>query len=290
MLRTLKTIIAPTWRERLRIQKLDSVSGVYESATGSTVTRSGSTEVRRVVLGGEAGGAESAVYIKRYWVNRLGQLWSGVFRGAFFGCGKARREFENLARLRAWGLDAPEPIAYGEERRARFLVRSFLISAGIPNPMPLDLYIRDRLKQETGPPGSERRRALIDALADATKRLHDHRFVHHDYFWRNIILSGSSLGHFFLIDAHKGRVWRPFQEQQARATDLAALDAPAEAYFRRTERLRFFLRYCGCSRLDGVSKELLRTILQRAGPMRKKQLERVSSAGSTGSKPAQNLG
>ncbi len=287
MLRTLKIIIAPTWRERLRIQKLDSVGGVYESTAGSTVTRSGSTEVRRVVLGGDAGGPESVVYIKRYWVNRLGQLWSGLFRGAFFGCGKARREFENLARLRVWGLDAPEPIAYGEERRARFLVRSFLISAGIPEPMPLDLYIRDRLTLETGPSGSKRRRELIDALADATKRLHEHRFVHYDYFWRNIILSAASLDRFFLIDAHKGRIWQSFHEQQARATDLAALDAPAAAYFRRAERLRFFLRYCGRSRLDEASRKLLRMILERADPLRKKQLERVSSAGSARSEPAQ---
>ena len=40
---------------------------------------------------------------------------SGALRGTFFGRSKARREFRNLWRLRRWGLDAPAPVAFGEE-------------------------------------------------------------------------------------------------------------------------------------------------------------------------------
>src|SRR5690349_5496103 len=233
MLQSCKTVLSPEWRELLHGFRLDSVAGVYGTAVGQVITRSGSTEVRRIHLEVE-GGQPRVIFVKKYWVARPAQLWSGMFRGTFFGKSKARREFENLSKLRRWGLDAPEPIAFGEERQARWLLRSYLISAGVPNPMPLDIFIREHLpSRSAGNPGVIRRK-LLDALALATRRLHEHQFVHHDYFWRNIILSGEHLDRFWLIDAHKGRRWR-MREEHGRATDLAALDAPALFYFRRTE-------------------------------------------------------
>ncbi len=278
LLQSAKIVIAPAWRDRLQRHGLTTVEGVYQAA-GDAVTRSGSTEVRRVTVPGDNARPAVVLFIKKYWAHRAGQLWSGFFRGTFFGRSKVRQEFENLARLREWGLDAPEPIAYGEERRGRFLVRSFLISAGIEDPVALDIFIRDRLAHESGAVAGARRRQLIDALAEATRRLHAQRFVHHDYFWRNIILRGGHLDHFWLIDAHKGRLWRPGEETAARATDLASLDAPAIPYFRRTERLRFFLQYRGVKRLGHQDRALLREVLRRAAPLREKQLRRVETAG-----------
>jgi hypothetical protein len=119
-------------------------------------------------------------------------------------------------------------------------------------------------------------------LADYTRRLHDHRFVHHDYFWRNIILTGDSLEHFHLIDAHKGRRWRLWEANRCRAKDLATLDAPAPPFFRRTDRLRFLLAYCGHARLTPADKRLIRWTVRLAEPMRSKQLMRVRTAGATG--------
>jgi len=273
MLRTCKTVLSPGWRNLLEAYRLDSVAGVYGATVGQVVTRSGSTEVRRISLEME-GGQTRVIFLKKYWVTRPSQLWSGMLRGTFLGRSKARREFENLAKLRHWGLDAPEPIAFGEEREVRWLLRSYLISASVPSPMPLDIYVRERLpgKKSEDPGGI--RRTLLESLAGATRRLHDHQFVHHDYSWRNIILSGERLDRFWLIDAHKGRQWR-VRAQHARATDLAALDAPAPLYFRRTERLRFFLKYCGQQRLDPAARRLLRMILRLAEPMRAKQRKRV---------------
>ena len=193
---------------------------------------------------------------------------------------KARREFNNLNLLRACGLDAPAGIAFGEERRAGFVVRAFLISEGVANPQPLDLLIRDWLPIQ---PTSEQRHwraELIRRLADYTRRLHAQRFVHHDYFWRNIILTGTSLEHFALIDAHKGRVWPAWAEQRSRAKDLATLDAPAPAFFRRTERMRFLLAYLGKKKLAAADKEFLRRVSAIAEPLRDRQLRRVREAGT----------
>jgi tRNA A-37 threonylcarbamoyl transferase component Bud32 len=273
MLRSRKVVLSPDWRDLLQAHHLDSVDGVYGLTTGQIITRRDSTEVRRLILGTE-GGQQRVVFLKKYWITRPSQLWNGMLRGTFFGRSKAWREFQNLARLRRWGLDAPEPVAFGEERQARCLRRSFLISAGVPDPVPLDTFIRERLPPPAGPVPTGIRRTLLESLARATRRLHEHQFVHHDYFWRNIILSSERFDRFWLIDTHKGCQWR-IREQHARATDLAALDAPAIPYFRRTERLRFFLAYCGRPRLDPDARQLLRMTLRLAEPMREKQRERV---------------
>lgn len=272
-----KTVVTPGFQVLLREHGLDSMERVYRCALGDVITRSGTTEVRRITLG--SGSEAPTIFIKKYWVTRPSQLWSGMLRGTFFGRSKVRCEFSNLERLRAWQLDAPEPLAYGEERNAGWLVRSFLISRSVPNPKPLHVFIRDELVAGAEAKSRLARRELLEKLAAYTRRLHDRGFVHHDYFWRNILLSGHDLEHFFLIDAHKGRNWFPWEERRARAEDLAALDAPAPRFFRRTERLRFFLLYRGHRRLDAADKALLHLVLQRAAPMREKQLRRVLSLG-----------
>lgn len=275
MLRRENNVITPCFTALLRAHQLTTVDAVYQMTAGDVITRSGSTEVRRVTLG--HGPDASSFFIKKYWISRTKQLWSGMFRGTLFGCPKARREFENLAALRAMELDAPEPVSFGEERKAGWLVRSYLISKGVPSPTPLHEYIRDQLAPLTGEARTRTRRTLIEHLATYTRRLHEHHFVHHDYFWRNILLSREDLDHFYLIDAHKGRRWNPWADRQSRASDLAALEAPAPRFFRRTERLRFFLLYRGHRHLDAGDKALIRHTLQLAEPMRERQLTRVMS-------------
>jgi tRNA A-37 threonylcarbamoyl transferase component Bud32 len=271
--------MAPDWQALLQTHQLDSVAAVYALQTGTALKHGTATELRRLEFRDD--GVRRELYLKKYWHPTFAHRWSGTYRGTFFGVSKVRREFENLARLRAWGLDAPAPVAYGEERSAGWLHRSFLISEGVRDPLPLDLFIRDHLPTL---PSSEQhllRRKLISRLADYTRRMHEHCFVHHDYFWRNILLSGASLARFFLIDSHKGRCWKSWFESRGRAKDLATLDAPAPSFFRRSERLRFFLRYRGHARMTRDDKQLLRLILRLAEPMRSTQLQRVQRANSS---------
>jgi hypothetical protein len=269
-------MIAPEWQERLRQRGLASVEAVYQLREGTILKAGAATELRRVEFSHE--GQTRVLYIKKYWYPTSRLRWSGFYRGTFFGMSKVRREYENLARLRVWGLDAPAPVAYGEERRNRWLYRSYLISEGVPWPLPLDLFIRDVLPTMPAPERQRQQTELLQRLADYTRRMHEHRFVHHDYFWRNILLSGKSLSHFFLIDSHKGRCWHSWAEFDGWAKDLATLDSPAPWFFRRSERLRFFLRYREHRRLTTGDKDLVRLILRLAKPLRTSQLNRVCRA------------
>ena len=272
MFRTDKMVVHPEWQGLLKTHGLDTVSGVYESSAGRAIASSGTTEVREIELAGADAKCPRVLFIKRYWFPSFASRWNGALRGTLLGRSKVRREFDNLAWLRAHGFDAPQPVAWGEERGGGWLTRSLLISEGIPEPLALSKFIRDLLPSR---PASTRREC-IERLAALTRRLHEQRFVHHDLFWRNIILTGESLDRFALIDAHKGRVWRAGAERRSRAADLAALDAPAPWFFRRTERLRFFLLYRGHARLSPADKALLRATLRLAEPMRERQLARVT--------------
>lgn len=276
MRRRNKVVINPDWEALLQLHRLDSVEAVYAVRTGRVLKSGTATELRRIELSEQ--GLRREVYVKKYWYPTFHDRWSGFYRGTFLGVSKVRREFENLVRLRAWGLDAPTPVAYGEERQNRWLRRSFLISEGVAEALSLDLFIRDILPTLPAPEQHETRGELIQRLAGYTRRMHDHGFVHHDYFWRNILLNGQSLARFSLIDSHKGRCWKPWMESRGRAKDLATLDTPAPWFFRRTERLRFLLHYRGHPRLTGEDKLLLRLALKLAEPMRAEQIQRVRRA------------
>jgi RIO-like serine/threonine protein kinase len=189
-----------------------------------------------------------------------------------------RREFENLQRIRDLGLDAPEPVAFGEERRRGWLTRSYLISAGVPDPCSLDVYLREDIAARPRAQQAIARIELINRLADYARRMHEQHFVHHDFFWRNILLSEGSLAHFYLIDSHQGDCWKTGEGWRFRVQDLAALDAPAPAFFRRTERLRFFLKYRGLGRLSALDKRRLRQIVATADRQRARELRRVQMA------------
>jgi len=270
-------VIAPEWENLLRAHRLLTVADVYSLKDDrQIIKRSDSSEVRRVILQND--GRSYTLIIKKYWTTKRSQLWSGFWRGTFLGRSKVRQEFENLVRLRESGLDAPVPVAYGEDRRCRWLLRSFLITESVVEPVPLDVFIRDYLPSLSAEENRRVRRELVHRLADYTSRLHRHRFVHHDYFWRNILLTSRSLNQFFLIDAHRGGLWQPWAGQASRAKDLATLDAPAPHFFRRTERLRFFLRYIGHSALTINDKDLIRCALKIAAPMRERQYRRIERA------------
>ena len=271
-----KIVISSDWQPLLRKAGLTTVDEVYRYDDGKIITRSGSTQVMRVELPISA--PVACFYIKKYWFDTARRRFRGMLRETFLGSSKARREFENLLRLKAWGIDVPEAMAYGEERRGGWLFRSFLISAGVPDSMGLDSYMAHVVSCL---PDDERRRVkrrIIRSLADQTRRMHSHRFVHHDYFWRNILVSGRDLDRFHLIDAHKGRCWRSETSVTPRALDLAALDAAAPWFLSRADRLRFLLRYRREASLSRATKSLAKRILELAHPMRRRQLRRVQNS------------
>ena len=61
----------------------------------------------------------------------------------------------------------------------------------------------------------------------------------------------------------------------ANAVDLATLDAAATQVFTRSQRMRFMHIYLGHNRLTDKDKQLIQQVLERARPMRERQLKRL---------------
>jgi tRNA A-37 threonylcarbamoyl transferase component Bud32 len=265
--------VRPSQEAFLSQNGLETFGAIYGLDAGTAVTDSSSSSVARFVL--RDGNERRIVYVKKYWFLRPSRLWKSMLRGTFLRRSKVKREYDFLLQLAQSGLEAAVPIAWGEQRIARWLLRSFLVTEGIARPLPTDGFIAETLPAM---PDAERRRArreLLRALAQFIRRFHDHGFVHHDLYWRNIILSEGRLDRFFIIDAPKGRRCWPWESRRCRAKDLATLDAPAPLFFRRTERLRFFLSYSEAMRLTPATKHFVRMILRRAGPERERQGRRI---------------
>jgi len=265
--------MAPGWEALLHRHALDSVERLCAGNRGTVVTCSGSTEVRRIELP-EPDGART-LFIKKYWFDTFSRRLKGSLRGTFLRCSKVQREYENLGRLRSWNLDAPQPVAWGTERRLGWLHRSVLVSEGVPEAIGLDAWFVTRLPGLPASARSAQLRQLLPRLARDVARMHEHRFVHGDLYWRNILLSGESLEHFHLIDAHHGRIWNRWQERRCRASDLAALDAVAPGFVSKTRRLRFLLDYLSQPRLTAEGRALAREILRQAAPIREAQQRRL---------------
>ena len=268
-----KWTLQPGWEDLLRRHGLDSLDRLYAVDTGEVFARSGTTEVRRIALRDDQG--THVLFIKKYWFETLYDRFKGTFRGTLFGLSKVRREGDNLLRLKAWGLDAPRLVAWGEERKGGWLRRSVLVTEGVPNPMSLDVWFLSVFPVLTPTEKRGHLQRLATGLAAAMTRMHRHRFAHRDLFWRNIILSGSSLDRFYLIDSHHGHVWHPWNRSRRQTEDLAALDAVAPLFMSSPQRIRFLLQYLGLRRLTPQTKTFVRRILKCAAPLRERQSRRL---------------
>jgi len=99
MRRRTKVVITADWQALWQAQRWDSIEAVYALRTGTALQSGAATEVRRIELLDH--GLPRELFVKNYWYPTRGDRWSGFYRGTFLGTSKVRREFENLARLRA---------------------------------------------------------------------------------------------------------------------------------------------------------------------------------------------
>lgn len=200
-----------------------------------------------------SGAQPTSVFYKQYEYRPAS--WKFIGRAS-----KARREFQNYAAFAKLGIACAEPIACGEERdEIGRLRRAFIITREIPNAKTLVEFFqsdcRDRKKMEV----RKLRKQLIEQLAGIARHLHNANFFHHDFVWRNILVTSSPAtgAKLWLIDCPRGKFdsWSPLR-QRRRLKDLASLDKVASQLCTRGERLLFLKIYLAKPRLDSEAKRL----------------------------------
>ncbi len=163
------------------------------------VKRSPARSVWRVPLGPGADGA----YVKRYRVRGL------LDRArASLGRSRAAQEHRGLAWLRARGLPAVEPLGVWEETGAAWLATREL---------PATRLLREALAEAP----DERRRPLLDALAELLAALHAAGGWHRDAHAGNFLVTAD--GGLAMVDVQKLRVLPGAVPGALRARDLGLL-------------------------------------------------------------------
>lgn len=172
----------------------------------------------------------------------------------FLGKSRCRRERDNLLYFKRLGIPVPTLVAFGERRR--LTRQACLITEALENTESLLT-----LHQSRSPllQNSAIKDYLITQIAEYTERLHRNRFVHIDLKWRNILVNTQTLKVYF-IDCPQGHRVR-FLLERGIVKDLACLDKVGRYALSKTERLRFYMRYSGITRLTKFDKKRIKRIL-----------------------------
>jgi tRNA A-37 threonylcarbamoyl transferase component Bud32 len=193
---------------------------------------------------------------KRYYVKRYRRGGEGL--AEFVGASKAYMEQRNLRFFSDWGLAAAKVVAYGQEPFWKIPRRGMLVTAEIPNTTDLATLVEKQ-------PQIFRQRAwlkrVVTQVARAAAIMHQHKFAHNDFKWRNILVDSAEEPNIFLIDCPSGRCWwEPFFNYR-RIKDIACLDKVALKILTRTQRLHFYKAYKGVERLTASDKKEIKRIL-----------------------------
>ncbi len=213
---------------------------------GEPVTDGPLGGVSRVSAGGKV------FYVKLY--RRAGK---GFRR--WIGRSRLRGERENLEHFAHWGIPCAKVVAVGEEKRGPFFRRGAVITEGLPETDDLLHLAR------SGDPRLKDRAWVAAAsgqLARTARTLHEHRFAHGDFKWRNLLVTRGETPQIYLIDCPAGAFWIPPFLQYRKNKDLACLDKVAKQVLSRTQRLRFYLDYLGVKKLNRRRHRELRHILR----------------------------
>lgn len=195
--------------------------------------------------------------VKRF--KRPGPLRAVIY--TFFRRSKARRSYEHAVRLRALGVDSPEPIAWSEYRRHGLLRDSYYVS------------LRSQyapLSQVAAQFPAEQTRPVLDAFAGFAARLHERGIEHLDFNHGNILWQydpAAEAFRFQLIDINRMRFDDEPLDPRRCMVNLRRLSCPAAAF------LYILDRYAE-RRGWNVDDTLLRGVFFRLAFGRRKQLRK----------------
>jgi tRNA A-37 threonylcarbamoyl transferase component Bud32 len=156
---------------------------------------------------------------------------------------KARLEFENAARLRALGIGAATPLAWGRAD-TRWPSESFLITRDLAPAVPFTDFMETQFPVFAPDERGRVRRQLARGLGRFMAVLHDCGVTHPDPHPGNLLveLPGSLMPHFSLLDVHDVRFGRPLPWAESRA-NLILYNRWFQLRASTTDRARFWHEY-----------------------------------------------
>ncbi|MCW8195755.1 lipopolysaccharide core heptose(I) kinase RfaP [Proteobacteria bacterium 005FR1] len=178
----------------------------------------------------------------------------------------ARNEWEALNRLKQLNLLTLEPVAYGNRGLNPASQESFLITRELTGTESLEDLVKAWPEQR---PAFVLRQALIDAVADITRKIHQNGINHRDLYLCHFLLAQDSAPReprLYLVDLHRAqlrkRVPRRWLVKDLASIYFSSLDIDLD----RKDVLRFLRRYFDCPLRELLNREedLLAAVKRRA--------------------------
>lgn len=169
----------------------------------------------------------------------------------------ANNELAAIRRLEALGVATMRPVAFGERGSNPATRRSFIITEALAPTVALDTHCRAWRER---PPALRWRHAVIERVADITRRMHRGGMNHRDFYLVHFLLHlepAPTPADFrvSLIDLHRAQLRRA-TPRRWRDKDLAALYfASLEAGLTTRDRLRFLCAYFACPLRETFRRE-----------------------------------
>lgn len=265
--------IDPAYRDALREAGLDRADRVLSYLGGRTVAWSRTTDTVHVPA---SAARPTGFFIKRYLYPKWRHRLRGMLRGTFFGAHRAQAECAALLRLRAAGVPAVRPVAFGSLRVFHFLRAGFLITEEVPGARNLTAFAQD-VRNGAVRIGPRQRRAMIDQLATDVAHLRSVGAEHGQLFWRNILyrMGTHDEPEFYFVDPAPQPIRRWLRGGVWWRRELARLFASALPFTSRSERLRFFIQvHENLGTIPNWSRDI-REIEQIAQRWHKHELSRI---------------
>jgi len=228
------------------------------ASTLSTLDVALKEEGERVSLG-----KQSQVFVrefggKTYYVK---QYFRALGPGSWLGYSRGEVEQRNLKRFSQWGLGACEVVAFGVEKRYGKTQQTVLVTEEVSNTKDLVATAEENPAFKAD---RQWRQKILLELAEVLYQLHQQRFCHNDFQWRNILIEqDTKKAKVTLIDCPFGRTFSWPMLNYRKIKDLGSLDEQAKKHLSKTERLRFYKQYKKIKKLEAKHKKEIATMLKR---------------------------
>lgn len=203
----------------------------------------------------ESGGR--AFFLKRNYQHPA-EVWKAVSRMHLPKLG-ARTEWENIQSLQSAGIPTVKPIAFGERRCCGIETTSFTVTEELYDAEPLDVVWRRDYALPRSREQIRKKNELLKSMAALAQKFHAEGMNHQDFYLNHFFLGSDDT--LFLIDLQRVQR-RPRSPRRYIVKDLAQLNYSTRVYggFSNADRLRFFIEYSGCRRLNEKAKRLVHDI------------------------------
>ena len=200
----------------------------------------------------------------------------------------AYNEWLAIKILSELGIDTMNTVAYGERGRNPVARQSFIVTDDLNPAQSLEDVCRD---WEYNPPPLNFKRALLQRIAEVTRKMHTHGINHRDYYLCHFLLDTSSGDYLknpdklrvFLIDLHRVQ-FRKRVPQRWRIKDLASIYFSAfDVGLTQRDCLRFIRTYTAAPlRLSlAQDKRLWRQVEKRSIKLYARYQRKYSDTGTS---------